>query len=159
MARIVGVWLLSMYYAWSLAEAATPQDVAETNGRFAFTLYRRLADTVGDNVFFSPLSISTSLGMVYVGAGGDTKDQMRRVLSFNNLGSEADINSGFRYFLKALDDPAKNYTLNIANRLFVNQTFDLQADYICKTQNCYKADVELMDFGSDPDGSREGIND
>ncbi len=159
MAMIVGFCLFSMLYAWSLAEAATPQDVAEANGRFAFTLYRRLADTMDDNVFFSPLSISTALGMVYAGAGGDTKSQIKRVLSFNNLGSEADVNSGFQDLLEALNDPANHYTLDIANRLFVNQTFDLQADYICKTQNCYKADVELMDFGSDPDGSREGIND
>ncbi len=159
MARIGEVCLFAVLYAWTLSEAATPQDVALANGRFAFTLYKRLANNVDGNVFFSPLSISGALGMVYAGAGGDTRDQMKTALSFDNLGTDTGIHSGFRDLLEALDDPASNYTLDIANRLFAaNQGLNLQADYQSTTRDYYKADVELMDFRNDPDGSREDIN-
>ncbi len=160
MGRVTAVCLFTVLHALFLTEAATPQDVALANGRFAFTLYKRLANNVDGNVFFSPLSISSALGMVYAGAGGDTRDQMKSTLSFDNLGTDTDIHSGFRDLLEALGDPASNYTLDIANRLFAaNQGLNLQADYQSTTRDYYKADVELMDFRNDPDGSREDIND
>ncbi len=55
------------------------EDVVNGNNQFAFDLYSQLS---GDNVFFSPYSISSALAMTYEGAEGETKEQMKDVLGF-----------------------------------------------------------------------------
>src|SRR5579884_2298115 len=50
--------------------------------QFALDLYASLKSREG-NLFFSPYSISTCLGMTYVGARGETAKQMANTLHFN----------------------------------------------------------------------------
>ena len=53
-----------------------PENVALTaNNRFAFEIYRTLAEKEG-NIFFSPYSISVALSMTIEGARGRTAEQM-----------------------------------------------------------------------------------
>ena len=47
--------------------------IAEDNNRFAFDLYARLRTGQGDNLFFSPASLSTALAMTYAGARADRR--------------------------------------------------------------------------------------
>ena len=53
------------------------------NNEFAFAMYQKIYSGDKSNIFFSPLSISTALGMTYAGAGGNTERQMAGVLRFN----------------------------------------------------------------------------
>nr|XP_040137915.1 serpin B9-like [Ictidomys tridecemlineatus] len=51
--------------------------LAKANGTFAIQVLKMLCqDQPSQNVFFSPLSISSALAMVLLGAKGNTKDQM-----------------------------------------------------------------------------------
>nr|XP_046157881.1 leukocyte elastase inhibitor-like isoform X2 [Oncorhynchus gorbuscha] len=53
--------------------------VRNSNTAFALDLYRTLSENHADgNIFFSPLSISSALAMVYLGAKGDTAKQMAK---------------------------------------------------------------------------------
>lgn len=55
-------------------------DFGEANGSFAITLLKMLGEEYNSqNVFFSPLSISSALAMVFMGAKGDTAAQMSQV--------------------------------------------------------------------------------
>lgn len=56
--------------------------VAEANGRFAFELYRRLAQESDDNLFFSPYSISVALAMTAEGARGETAEELGLALGW-----------------------------------------------------------------------------
>ncbi len=57
-----------------------PKNVALTaNNRFAFEMYRKLAEEEG-NIFFSPYSISVALSMTIEGARGRTAEQMAAAL-------------------------------------------------------------------------------
>uniref|UniRef100_A0A3Q2WEY5 Serpin domain-containing protein n=1 Tax=Haplochromis burtoni TaxID=8153 RepID=A0A3Q2WEY5_HAPBU len=58
--------------------------VSSSNTAFALELFRTLsqADSVG-NIFISPLSISSALAMVYLGAKGVTAAQMAQVSSLS----------------------------------------------------------------------------
>ena len=59
------------------------QQLAQANNSFAIDLYHQLAkENVGDNMFFSPYSISSALAMTAEGARGETAEQMGRVLRF-----------------------------------------------------------------------------
>src|SRR5262249_25034298 len=52
-------------------EKADRQMVAKNNNRFAVELYGKLREKDG-NLFFSPYSIESALGMTYAGARGET---------------------------------------------------------------------------------------
>ena len=63
---------------------ASPQEFAlaqSANSDFAVDLYRQLAkERPGENLFFSPFSISSALLIATEGASGETADQMGKVL-------------------------------------------------------------------------------
>ena len=59
------------------------KQLAQSNNSFAIDLYHQLAkENVGDNLFFSPYSVSSALAMTAEGARGETAEQMGRVLRF-----------------------------------------------------------------------------
>ncbi|MBN3309177.1 ILEU inhibitor, partial [Amia calva] len=59
---------------------ASMEGLSSANTQFALELFRRLSATKpSGNVFFSPLSISSALAMVYLGAKGETASQMAKV--------------------------------------------------------------------------------
>ncbi|XP_069047022.1 serpin B6-like isoform X1 [Lepisosteus oculatus] len=59
------------------------ESVASANTNFSLDLFKKLsADNRTGNVFFSPLSISSALAMVYLGARGNTATEMAQVLRF-----------------------------------------------------------------------------
>lgn len=54
--------------------------ISSSNTAFALELFRTLSKEKPDgNIFVSPLSISSALAMVYLGAKGDTAAQMAQV--------------------------------------------------------------------------------
>lgn len=53
--------------------------LAEANGTFALNLLKTLGKDNSKNVFFSPMSMSCALAMVYMGAKGNTAAQMAQV--------------------------------------------------------------------------------
>lgn len=55
-------------------------DISASNTGFALELLRTLSQaSPAGNIFVSPLSISSALAMVYLGAKGDTAAQMAKV--------------------------------------------------------------------------------
>ncbi|KAA0702634.1 Leukocyte elastase inhibitor [Triplophysa tibetana] len=56
------------------------------NTQFSLNLFKKISEKGKDtNVFYSPLSISSALAMVSLGAKGNTQDQMLQVLCLNKL--------------------------------------------------------------------------
>lgn len=90
--------------------------VVKGNNTFSTELYRKLGAAEG-NLFFSPYSISSALGMTYAGARGNTAKEMKKALHFQ-LG-QAGLNSAFRGLNGELTGTAlrSGQKLNIANAL------------------------------------------
>lgn len=132
--------------------AADAKDLAKGNTGFALDLYAKLSATKG-NVFFSPYSISTALGMTWAGARGETADQMAKVLHF---GKPADVHGGFAALDKALVGKQPGYQLSVANRLFVQQRYRLLDEFTALTREQYRAPVEQVDFAKE--ATRKHIN-
>ena len=64
--------------------------VVACNTEFAFNMYQELRKSKpGDNVFFSPVSISTALAMTSMGAKGTTVKEMKDTLQFSELDDKA----------------------------------------------------------------------
>ena len=57
--------------------------VVEGNTAFAVDLYQRERTSAG-NLFFSPYSISSAMGMTFAGARGETEKEMAQALHFDS---------------------------------------------------------------------------
>ncbi|XP_022440028.1 plasminogen activator inhibitor 2-like [Delphinapterus leucas] len=64
------------------------EELYKANTIFALSFFSHLANTSAatQNLFFSPWSISSTMAMIYLGARGNTADQMAKVLQFNKGG-------------------------------------------------------------------------
>lgn len=89
--------------------------LALSNNDFAFDLYRQIGeDNAGENVAFSPASISLTLALVYAGARGDTKSQIATAMHLSNYSStDEPINEGFKSLIESLNRLDNDYTLHM----------------------------------------------
>jgi len=87
------------------------------NAAFAQALYGKLAAGAKGNLFFSPSSISTALGMAYAGARGETAAQMAATLRFTVPPGE--LHAGFAAQTARLTaGMPKGPEIRIANRMW-----------------------------------------
>uniref|UniRef100_A0A8D0DNI4 Serpin domain-containing protein n=1 Tax=Salvator merianae TaxID=96440 RepID=A0A8D0DNI4_SALMN len=126
------------------------------NTAFAFKLFKTLSENDNKkNLFFSPLSISSALSMVLLGAGGSTADQISKTLSLNKC---KDIHEGYEKLISEINKPDTKYLLRLANRLFGEQTYDFLASFTDSTQKFYHAGLERLNFAEAVEDSRKKIN-
>ncbi|ELT94637.1 hypothetical protein CAPTEDRAFT_178608 [Capitella teleta] len=139
--------------------SAHASDFSDANNEFALSLYGSMAEEVDDgNLFFSPISVSLALGMTRAGAMADTKSQMSQVLALDEM-VDADISASFKELISALNREGKNFTLDIANRLFGRQDYVFDEAFLNECQENFMSQLEELDFAEDTEGSRTHIND
>ena len=86
------------------------------NNEFGFQLFQRLYQE-NENVFVSPLSISTAITMTLNGAVGTTQQEMKQALSLADLDLVA-VNTDFSNLQKSLQITSPRIKLKIANSLW-----------------------------------------
>ncbi|XP_019513230.1 PREDICTED: serpin B13 [Hipposideros armiger] len=140
--------------------------------QFGFDLFKELNKTKDGNIFFSPVSITTAIGMLPLGTRGATATQLQEVLfSEKDTGSSRIIAEGnevmekreeihhqFQTFLSEISKPNNNYELKIANRLFGEKTYLFLHKYLDYVEKHYHASLEPVDFVNAADESRKKIN-
>jgi serpin B len=140
-------------------------------GAVAGDLLRQVLDRERGNVVFSPWSIAVALGMNRAGARSKTASQLdaalhapRAASDGQNRGLDAALNTA----ALVLDSHNRDYesgerkgtvTLRSANSTWARPDIAWEQDYLATLGRSYGAGVHLADFGGDPDGSRERIND
>ncbi|XP_027702798.1 leukocyte elastase inhibitor-like [Vombatus ursinus] len=126
------------------------------NTRFAVELYKELADThPKENIFISPLSISTALAMVLVGARGDTAAQLSQTFHFNEVD---EVHSRFQSLNTTINKGGASYILKLANRLFGEKTYNFLSEFLDSTQKLYGAELATVDFQHASEAARKEIN-
>ncbi|XP_068252117.1 serpin B6-like isoform X1 [Nyctibius grandis] len=126
------------------------------NTTFALDLLRKLCENKsGQNLFFSPFTISSALSMVLLGSKGNTEAQIAKVLSLN---SAEDAHNGYQSLLSEINDPNTKYILRTANRLYGEKTFEFLSSFIESSQKSYHAGLEQTDFMHAWEDSRKQIN-
>ncbi|XP_027146430.1 leukocyte elastase inhibitor-like isoform X2 [Larimichthys crocea] len=130
--------------------------ISNSNTDFACKLFRTLSqkDPSG-NIFVSPLSISSALAMVYLGAKGDTATQMAKALSFS---SGEGVHADFETLNAHINSPSESNILKLANRLYGENTANFLPEFLDATQKYYHADLKAVDFIGAPDACRKEIN-
>ncbi|ELV13982.1 Serpin B6 [Tupaia chinensis] len=121
--------------------------LSKANGTFALNLLKVLTEDNSKNVFFSPMSLSSCLAMVLMGAKGNTAAQMTKALSFNERGDGGvDVHQGFQQLLSALTKPDAQYLLRTANRLFGEKSYEFLSDVVKPVQMMYMKSTFKMTY-------------
>ncbi len=120
-----------------------------------------LADAPDANALISPYSIQTALAMTYAGAAGETRAEMARALHFAD--DEDSLHNAFAALRAALEQIARDtearaarsrqfggptdpVILNVANRLFGEQSFEFRAAFLELVRDRYRAPLQPCDF-------------
>jgi serpin B len=133
--------------------------MVDGHNAFTWELYDELVDgsQAEGNVFFSPLSITSALGMTFAGAEGVTQTEMSQVLQIDL--PEADWHAALGELTQDLSgDLSRGYTLHVANRLFGQTDYPWELAFLDVCDEAYGAPMEPWDFRTDPDGGRERVN-
>jgi serpin B len=133
------------------------------NSAFAFDLYQVLRKE-GDNLFYSPHSISLALAMTYAGARGETERQMADTLHF--ILSQDRLHPAFngldlelaRRGEGAEGKDGEGFRLNIVNAIWGQEGVRFLPEFLDVLAENYGAGLRLLDFVSALEESRITIN-
>jgi serine protease inhibitor len=132
-------------------------ELVKGNSAFAVDLYSKLSGEEG-NLFFSPYSISTALGMMYGGARGETASEMAKVMHFSQ--SQETLHRSAGSLIGAINGKSgpRSYQLITANCLWGQQGYGFDPNFVKLLQDNYSAGLKEVDFAKAPEQSRQTIN-
>jgi serpin B len=130
-------------------------ELVNGNNTFAVELYGQLARKTG-NLFFSPASISTALGMAYAGAAGSTAAEMQKALQFTLPPDR--LHPAMGALLNSLNASHPGYQLRVADALWAQEGEAFLPAYLALTGAHYGAGFHPVDFAKVPDEVRRTIN-
>lgn len=139
------------------------EKLVEGNSEFALSLYQALREQ-GENLFYSPYSISLALAMTYAGARGETEAQMAQAMEF--LLSQDQLHPAFNALDQELAKLGENvseeegdpFRLNIANSIWGQQDFEFLSEFLDILALNYGAGLRLVDFVKATEEARQAIN-
>ena len=137
------------------------KSVIEANNKFSVELHKALKNDLqfaGQNLFYSPSSLSIALAMTSMGARGNTAVQMSKALHWEAMPQDQ-LHTEEKRFLDALQQSnAAGNELLAANRLFVQKNFSLVQEFVEGTKKFYDAEIALVDYQKDAEGARKEVN-
>ena len=126
-----------------------PMQLSDANNQLGVSLMKNL-NVDKNNVFFSPLSLSTALAMLYSGAKGTTAQQMRQVLGYNMANLLDDqVFQQYHQILESLKNmQIKNNEnrINMANKMVVQKNFDVLKSFEDNLKENFESTVDVLDF-------------
>ncbi|KUO49831.1 MAG: proteinase IV [Desulfitibacter sp. BRH_c19] len=120
--------------------------VVEGNTEFSFDLFRELnKEDENNNIFISPLSVSTALTMTYQGARNSTRDGMGEALNYKDIDNQL-LNESYQNLLGYLGQIDDRIELNINNSIWIREGEAIKQDFIEINKNVFDAYVAELDF-------------
>jgi serpin B len=137
--------------------------LVEGNTAFALDFYHAVKGEQ-DNFMFSPHSLSVAFAMTYAGARNNTEVQMAQTLHFT-LPRER-LHAAFNALDLALNSRGQggensegtDFKLNIVNAAWAQDGYPFLQDFLDILAVNYGVGMYILDFVSDPEGSRQTIN-
>ncbi|XP_035300719.1 serpin B4 isoform X1 [Cricetulus griseus] len=143
---------------------------AEATTKFTLELYWQLRETE-KNIFCSPTSIMAALAMLELGAKGNTKQQIEKVLQFNGATKKTtekstdchdekseSVHHQFQQLMTQVNKPNDAYDLKSANSIYGAKDFPFLQEFLEDIRQFYKANVESLDFVHAAEESQKKIN-
>lgn len=163
---VIAVFALIGYYAVKILTPDNSQpiitepmkDLAVPVNRFSLKLFQELSKAETEkNIFFSPVSVMSAMGLAEVGARGDTRYELRKALSIESL-DESEVNQAFHDYFANANRQGKAYMLSIANALWVDNSYKLMESFKKTASESFDANIANLDFIGQPESSRNTIN-
>ncbi|XP_039694349.1 serpin B11 isoform X2 [Pteropus medius] len=139
--------------------------LSTANVEFCLDMFKELNNNnVGDNIFFSPLSLLYALSMILLGARGNSAQQVEKVLHFNHIAESLKpefkgsakcshagrIHSEFGVLFSQIIQPDSNYTLSIANRLYGTKAMSFHQGKSVIVEMMYQTGTFKLAFIKEP---------
>ncbi|KAK7133997.1 hypothetical protein R3I94_015755 [Phoxinus phoxinus] len=130
------------------------EPLIKANTKFSIDLLKALCKVNTGNVLFSPLSISSALGLVLLGAGkgSQTAEQMYTTLRFYH--KHIIYHDLYEEFYKG----GNKRSLKLVNRMFGERTLNFYGDYLDMCDEWCYASLRNIDFKTNPVAARDLIN-
>lgn len=127
----------------SSEDKPTVNDLASKNIDFAMNLYRKIASQNDDNIFFSPLCISSAFAMLSLGAKGNTYDQIIKGLNLDLLQSKDNPNVIPALFRQQQENITSSQDLDLTQggAMFVPQDFNVLETFLSQTKEYFNTDA------------------
>ncbi|MBV98990.1 Plasminogen activator inhibitor 2, partial [Eschrichtius robustus] len=129
----------------------TMEELYKANTIFALSFFSRLANTSAttQNLFFSPWAISSTMAMIYLGARGNTADQMAKVLQFNKVGDHKVTPDTQEIFTSC------EFTQKIQKGIYPDAILQ---GYMQLSKKYYSTEPQAVDFLECAEDARKKIN-
>jgi serpin B len=131
---------------------------------FAHALFAKLAAAKG-NVVVSPTSVESCVLLALAGAGGQTSEQMSRMLHVaidpTKGDAQADIGRLLDRYVRQSSQPGQNKPaagLVIANSVWIERSLPIRPRYETLLRTNGRAKLEAVDFRKDAESARRAIN-
>ncbi|XP_067005354.2 serine protease inhibitor 42Dd [Anabrus simplex] len=121
---------------------------------FSTALYKAVSSEPG-NVVMSPFSVESVMTLVWMGATGETANELSRGLHLPENRDHVEI--GFKYLLSILES-SETITLDIANKIYLQDGFKLKAPFRRIAVNSFRSDAEEVNFVNATEEARTSIN-
>lgn len=124
------------------------------NARFGFNLYRSLRNHVNqsDNILLAPAGISIAMGMMSLGAGLGTHDQIYQVLGFADFVNtshhydNSTVHKLFRKLTHRLFRRNFGYMLRSVNDVYIKKDISVKDAFRAETKSYYFAEPQSVNF-------------
>ncbi|XP_057360235.1 LOW QUALITY PROTEIN: serpin B11 [Manis pentadactyla] len=139
--------------------------LSTANVEFCLDMFKELTSNhVGDNIFFSPLSLLYALSTLLLGARGKSAKQMEKVLHFNHIAgplkpdfvdsakcSQAGrIHSELGVLFSQINQPDSNHSLSIASRLYATKVMAVHQGKSIMVEMMYQTGTFKLAFLKKP---------
>lgn len=158
--HLVGLASALVYYRGfntSSVSSSEAQVIAKSSNSFGFDFLHELSNS--QNAFFSPVSISMLMGLLYNGAKNKSAEEIRVVMKYPYT-----VHRGFREILdvikpaEGLKTSKTDYNLEMANAIIVDSMFKILSTYKEESRKYYEAAVESISFALHPQEAVESVN-
>ncbi|XP_075387749.1 serpin A12 [Tenrec ecaudatus] len=122
------------------------QELARRNTEFGFKLFKKLASTESnENIFFSPLSLSTAFSMLSLGAQDSTLEEIQRGFCFHDI-PDKDLHEGFHYLIQELNHQDQDLQVDLSNILFMDRGLQPRQKFMTDVKSLYNANTVPTNF-------------
>uniref|UniRef100_A0A914DC82 Serpin domain-containing protein n=1 Tax=Acrobeloides nanus TaxID=290746 RepID=A0A914DC82_9BILA len=118
--------------------------LVEAQADFGLNLLRSTTNAASQSMIISPISISIALAMCYAGAKNSTADQISKAIAGDATNNE--ILDYFSSVMTQLNLRNKSYELDSANRIYVQEKFQLLQNYKQILTDKFQGQFENIDF-------------
>lgn len=96
-----------------------------------------------DNLLISPYGIYSALSMAYLGADGETKEEMAKILGISEIELENFKKSSLE-LKRHLEQATKMSEVSIANALFLKDNYTFRKNFIMDAEKYFEAEISYL---------------